>query len=57
MSEHGPRGPVAMVTSRGDMVGTGQVYAFRTVRSMEMQVFWDLQEAEGWLAERLSRNS
>jgi hypothetical protein len=55
VSEHGARGPVAMVTSRADMVATGQVYAFRTMKNMQMEVFWDLQEAEAWLAERLRK--
>jgi hypothetical protein len=54
VSLHGPRGPVALVTNRADMVATGQIYAFRTMRSMEMEVFWDLQEADAWLAGRVS---
>ncbi len=52
--EHGPRGPVALVTSKSEMLSTGLVYAHGTRQSIQMEVFWDLQEADQWLAARLS---
>jgi len=57
VQEHGPRGPVALVTSKSDMLGAGLVYAHGTRQSMQLEVFWDLQEADQWLAERLSKQS
>jgi aspartokinase len=56
VSEQGPRGPVAMVTSRGEMVGAALIYAFHTTHSMPVEVFWDIEEANTWLAARVSRD-
>ena len=51
---NGPRGPVALV-ARTQMVAARQVYAIRTRRTMHVEVFWDVDEAQSWLKERLSR--
>jgi hypothetical protein len=53
---HGPRGPVAAVTSAASMVGAVQHYAHVVERAgVTMQVFWDMDEAEKWLAHQVSR--
>jgi hypothetical protein len=52
IAEHGPRGRVAVVTRDARMVGIAQAYADDGAKSgMEVQVFWDLAEAENWLGE------
>jgi len=51
---NGQRGPVALV-ARPQMVAARQVYAIRTRRTMHVEVFWDVEEAQSWLMERLSR--
>jgi len=55
VSEHGPRGPVALVTRKSNLVGAGLVYAHDIKRSAEIEVFWDVREAEEWLAKRLQQ--
>lgn len=48
--QHGPRGPVAVVTRDVKMIGLGQAHAHEAARrGVEVQVFWDLAEAEHWL--------
>ena len=52
-SQHGPRGPVAIVTRDATMVGVGQIYAGLGEKAgFEVQVFWDVDEAERWLESR-----
>ncbi len=51
---HGPRGPVALVAS-AKLVGARAVYAIRTRRTQHVEVFWDPDEAQRWLTERLVR--
>lgn len=49
----GPRGPVAAVTTSASMIAAAQVYAFIAARAgVEVQVFWDLDEADRWIDER-----
>ena len=50
VATHGPRGPVALVTRDARMVGIGQSYADGGAEiGLEVQVFWDLGDAEQWL--------
>jgi hypothetical protein len=51
---HGPRGPVALVAST-QLVAPRAVYAIRTKQTMLVEVFWDPDEAQSWLTERLFR--
>src|SRR5687767_479883 len=51
-AENGPRGPVALVAST-PLLGARAVYAIRTRRTQRVEAFWDTEEAERWLAERL----
>jgi hypothetical protein len=47
----GPRGPVALVTRAFGVVGAGQIYAAESqTRGFNVQVFWDVDDAEEWLA-------
>jgi hypothetical protein len=51
----GRRGPVAVVARSPAVVGGAQWYAFNTKpAAFAVEVFWDLGEAEQWLAARLS---
>jgi hypothetical protein len=50
VSAHGPRGPVAIVTTAPDLIAGTQLYAFSNAPAgFNVQVFWDLEEAEAWL--------
>ena len=52
---YGSRGPVALVTRHIDVVGMGQIYAFLGAKAgVSVEVFWDFDEAEKWLDQRLS---
>jgi hypothetical protein len=50
----GPRGPVAFVTRSADLLGIAYRYARVSEKvGFEVEVFWDLDEAERWLDARL----
>jgi hypothetical protein len=52
IAEHGRRGRVAVVSRGARMVGIAQAYADDGAKSgLEVQVFWDLADAESWLSE------
>jgi hypothetical protein len=47
----GARGPVALVTRAFGVVGAGQIYAAESLsRGFNVQVFWDIDDAEEWLS-------
>lgn len=50
----GPRGPVAVVSRAGAVVGAGQMYAVRSAPAMDVEVFWDIDDARRWLDQRLA---
>ena len=46
----GPRGPLAVVAERPDVLSRSEGYAFMHKRSgIRLEVFWDFDEAERWL--------
>lgn len=52
VEQHGPHGPIALV--RRQDLGSAQVFAFRSAESdLSFEVFWDVDEAERWIASRL----
>jgi hypothetical protein len=47
---HGARGPVAVVTTAFEVIGATRSYALGATRAgVEVQLFWDVPEAERWL--------
>jgi hypothetical protein len=55
---HGRRGPVAVVTASANLIGAIQLYAFVLERAgVNLQVFWDVVEAEQWLDDPASCQS
>jgi hypothetical protein len=49
-AEHGPRGPVALVTRDPAVIAAVQRYAFSASKTnIDVQVFWDVDDAEAWL--------
>jgi hypothetical protein len=52
VERHGPRGPVAIVTRSAEMVGAGQMYALVNAEAMQVEVFWDVDDADRWLDEQ-----
>jgi hypothetical protein len=54
--QHGPHGPVALVTREGG--GGAQAYAVRSAQvALPVDVFWDVDEAERWLGGQLQRQT
>ncbi len=53
---NGPQGPVALVTSTR-LVAPRAAYAIRMKRTIRVEVFWDPDEAQRWLTERLVRTA
>jgi hypothetical protein len=51
---NGPRGPVALVPSR-KLIAPLAAFKIRARSAMQTEVFWDIDEAQKWLAERLRR--
>ena len=58
VAQHGPNGPVALVTRAPEHVGGGQVIAVRGAGlAMKFEVFWDVSDADAWLRKELGRVS
>jgi hypothetical protein len=52
IATYGSRGPVALVTRAIGIVGAGQMYAAEGMnRGFNVQVFWDIDDAEEWLSQ------
>jgi hypothetical protein len=51
----GPRGPVAVVTQKSAAV-SAQMYRFFGGKTESFEVFWDLEDANQWLDERIGQN-
>jgi hypothetical protein len=47
----GPRGRVALVTKRADMLASGLEYAYRTSQNIKVKLYWDIDEAIAWVTE------
>jgi hypothetical protein len=52
---HGPRGPVAVVAREGGAISSAQMYNIFGGKTESIEVFWDLDDAEQWLDERLAQ--
>lgn len=52
---HGRRGPIAIVSRAARVVGKSQAYANLGAQTgLDIEVFWDTDEAERWLDTRLA---
>ena len=49
---HGPRGPVAFVARKSEVIGAAQIYNFLGGKTEFVEVFWDIDDAQRWLDER-----
>jgi hypothetical protein len=49
--DHGPHGPVAVVTRKPANIAAAKGYAMQSAptASLEVDVFWDMDDAERWL--------
>ena len=55
VAQHGPNGPVALVTRKPEFAGGGHVISTRGAEiAMKFEVFWDVDEATAWLLTQLS---
>lgn len=53
VAAHGPRGPIAVISRDARMIGGVNKYALFAGKSETIEVFWDLQEGQRWLDQRL----
>jgi hypothetical protein len=51
---HGPRGPVAVVTRESGAISSSQMYNVFGGKTESIEVFWDLDDAQQWLDEKLA---
>lgn len=51
VKQHGPCGPVAIVTRAPGGIASTQIFSFRSSEiGVRIEVFWDMPEAEAWLS-------
>jgi hypothetical protein len=55
VAEHGPRGPVAVVSRDASTIGAAQRHVLLTAKKETIEVFWDWNDGERWLDERTAR--
>lgn len=56
VAEHGPRGPVAIVSNRAAVIAAGQMYNYFGGKRNAVEVFWDLDEARRFLDQQAANN-
>jgi hypothetical protein len=56
VAEHGPRGPVAIVSNRATVISAGQMYNHFGGKRNAVEVFWDLDEAQIFLDQQAAHN-
>jgi hypothetical protein len=56
VAEHGPRGPVAVVSNRGTVISAGQMYNHYCDQRNAVEVFWDLDAARSFLDQQTATN-
>lgn len=50
---HGPRGPIALIARDAGTIGGAQMHAVLAGKNETLEVFWDLDDGQRWLDERL----
>jgi hypothetical protein len=53
IAAHGPRGPIAIVAREAGPITFTQRYIYLSDKMEPIEVFWDLDDAQQWLDERL----
>jgi hypothetical protein len=54
VAAHGPRGPIAIVTQKSGAI-SARMYHFFGMKTETFEVFWDLNDAQQWLHERVAQ--
>jgi hypothetical protein len=57
VAEHGPRGPVAVVSNRAAVISAGQMYNHFDDKRNTVEVFWDLDEARRFLDRQVPKKA
>jgi hypothetical protein len=55
-ADHGPHGPVAVVTRKPTNIAAARGYAMQSTPAPEVDVFWDVDDADRWLDDHDIRN-
>jgi hypothetical protein len=53
IAAHGPRGPIAIVARESGPITVTQRYIYLSERLEPIEVFWDLDDAQRWLDDRI----
>jgi hypothetical protein len=53
VSAHGPRGPIAIVAKESAAIIGAQLYSFFGQKMEAVETFWDLDDAQRWLDDRM----
>jgi hypothetical protein len=54
VAAHGPRGPIAVISRDASMIGGVNKYTLLVGKNETLEVFWDLDDGQRWLDQRLS---
>jgi hypothetical protein len=55
ITAHGPRGPVAIVAKKSGTIIGAQLYSFFSQKMEPVETFWDIDDAQQWLDERIAQ--
>jgi hypothetical protein len=55
IAEHGPRGPIAVVSRDASTIGAAHRHVLLTGKIETIEVFWDWDDGQRWLDGRLAR--
>jgi hypothetical protein len=54
IAAHGPRGPIAIVAREAGPITVTQRYIYLSAKLEPIEVFWDLDDAQRWLDDRMA---
>ena len=56
VAAHGPRGPIAIVSTQSGVISSGQMYNLFGGEMEPVEVFWDIDEGQQWLDQRSAQD-
>jgi hypothetical protein len=56
VATHGPRGPIAFVSTESAVIGSAQRYVLFGGTAEAFEVFWAIDDAQGWLDQQTANS-
>jgi hypothetical protein len=56
VATHGQRGPIAIIAKDAGAVATAQIYVLFGGKTESVEVFWDLDDGQHWLDDRMTED-